>query len=273
VTLLQMLALLEPFDLAAFRPVSVEAAHLFAQAGRLAFADRALYLADSDFVPVPLKALLDPDYLRQRARLITPQHDMGVAAAGQLSPLTQAEDRSPELPSTSHFSIIDRDGNAVSMTSSIETAFGSTLMVDGFLLNNQMTDFSFLPEQNGQPVANRIAGGKRPRSSMTPAMVFDEQGQLQVDPRLAGWRTHHPLRGPEPDRTDRLAARSATHRRSAALPESQRPHRTGGRHRRRHAARTIGSTGPSGRCARPQQWNSSDRTQPGRADWRRRFTP
>ncbi len=179
VTLLQMLALLEPFDLAAFRPVSVEAAHLFVQAGRLAFADRALYLADSDFVPVPLKALLDPDYLRQRARLINPQHDMGVAAAGQLSLLTQAEDRSPELPSTSHFSIIDRDGNAVSMTSSIETAFGSTLMVDGFLLNNQMTDFSFLPEQNGQPVANRIAGGKRPRSSMTPAMVFDEQGELR----------------------------------------------------------------------------------------------
>ncbi len=179
VTLLQMLALLEPFDLAALKPLSAESVQLFSQAGRLAFADRALYLADSDFVSVPVKALLDPDYLRQRAQLMQRGRDMGLAPAGKLVVATQGKDSSPELPSTSHFSIVDGNGNALSMTSSIETAFGSTVMVEGFLLNNQLTDFSFLPEQDGQPVANRITGGKRPRSSMAPTMVFDAQGELK----------------------------------------------------------------------------------------------
>ena len=176
VTLLQILGLLEGFELA---PLSKPAdfSHLFTQASRLAYADRARYLADSDFVDVPVEGLLSDDYLGQRARLIQPQTDMGEAVAGTPEPLERADDQSPELPSTSHFVVRDRDGNLVSMTTSIEMAFGSTLMAGGFLLNNQLTDFSFVPEQEGRPVANRVQPGKRPRSSMAPVIVFDTEGE------------------------------------------------------------------------------------------------
>ncbi|WP_286240497.1 gamma-glutamyltransferase [Neptuniibacter halophilus] len=180
VTVLQILKLLEGFDLSQPDPLSPRFNHLFTQASRLAFADRGRYLADPDFVDVPVAGLLDPTYLQQRAALIHAQQDSGQAQPGvpENSELSRADDQSPELPSTSHFVVVDQWGNAVSVTSSIEMAFGSTLMAGGFLLNNQLTDFSFVPEQDGRAIANRVEAGKRPRSSMAPFMVFDEQGRL-----------------------------------------------------------------------------------------------
>ncbi|MBS99204.1 MAG: gamma-glutamyltransferase [Oceanospirillaceae bacterium] len=175
-TLLQILGIMENF--APQSPQSTDFAHLFTQASRLAYADRAQYLADPDFVQVPVKALLDKEYLQHRAALIDPNKDMGKAAAGEPVSLSRSDDRSPELPSTSHFVIVDQAGNAVSITSSIEHAFGSTLMVGGFLLNNQLTDFSFQSERDGQPIANRVEPGKRPRSSMAPVMIFDAENRL-----------------------------------------------------------------------------------------------
>ncbi|WP_306714557.1 gamma-glutamyltransferase [Burkholderia dolosa] len=155
------------------------AAHLFSEAGRLAYADRARYVADPDFVPLPggsWASLVDKSYLAQRARLIG-ERSMGVAQAGtpQGAALALADDRSPELPSTSDIAIVDRYGHALSMTTSVEDAFGSRLMVRGFMLNNQLTDFSFVPSENGRPVANRVQPGKRPRSSMSPELVFDKK--------------------------------------------------------------------------------------------------
>lgn len=151
-------------------------AHLFAEASRLAFADRNRYIGDPDFVQVPTAGLINAGYLRKRSTLIKPALNMSAAPAG-LPPGSQAlgyvSASSLELPSTSHFSIVDNYGNIVSMTSSIETAFGSRIMVAGFLLNNQLTDFSFLPENEHGPVANRVEGGKRPRSSMSPTIVFE----------------------------------------------------------------------------------------------------
>ncbi|KHK61338.1 gamma-glutamyltransferase [Pseudomonas frederiksbergensis] len=157
-----------------------EAVHLIAEAERLAYADRALYVADSDFVPVPVKGLVDRGYLASRASLIGPR-SMGVAKPG-IPPGIQmafAPDRSPLRISTSQVVAVDDQGGAVSMTTTVESAFGSHLMVQGFMLNNQMTDFSFIPEENGQKVANRVEPGKRPRSSMAPTLIFDRQnGEL-----------------------------------------------------------------------------------------------
>ena len=157
-----------------------EAVHLVAEAGRLAFADRALYVADADFVPVPVAGLVAPDYLAQRAALIG-ERSLGVAKPGQPAGIqvAYAPDRSPLRISTSQVVAVDDQGGAVSMTTTVEAAFGSHVMVQGFLLNNQMTDFSFIPEENGQPVANRVQPGKRPRSAMAPTLVFDRQsGEL-----------------------------------------------------------------------------------------------
>ncbi|MDZ8089509.1 MAG: gamma-glutamyltransferase [Nostoc sp. DedQUE12b] len=180
-TVLQILGILQQFNLAALKPASLEAVHLFSEAGRLAYADRNLYIADTDFVPVPVKELINPNYLKLRAARINPERSIGQAQAG--NPLLQqasrwGKDQSKDLPSTSHVSIVDAAGNAISMTTSIEDAFGSRLMVRGFLLNNQLTDFSFLPTSEGKPVANRIEAKKRPRSSMAPMMVFDRNGKL-----------------------------------------------------------------------------------------------
>ncbi|MDF2180003.1 gamma-glutamyltransferase [Aliiglaciecola sp. CAU 1673] len=181
VATLQIMKMLEAYDLQNMQPNSVQAVHLFTQASKLAFADREYYVADSDFNDLPIMALLDKDYLKSRAALISPERDMGLAHPGEpYEQLTTAEDVAYEIPNTSHFSIIDKQGNAVSMTTSIEMAFGSALMVDGFMLNNQITDFSFVPEVNGKPVLNRIEPGKRPRSSMTPTMVFDKDGKLYL---------------------------------------------------------------------------------------------
>ncbi len=180
VTTLQILGMLERFDLASLKPGSVQAVHLISEASRLAYADRALYLADPDFVRVPVRALLSKTYLGKRARLISAVRTMGKATAGNPRGVDPAwgAGEALELPSTSHLSVIDRDGNAVSMTTTIESVFGSRLMTRGFMLNNQMTDFSFRPAVKGRPVANRIAPGKRPRSSMSPTLVFDRGGKL-----------------------------------------------------------------------------------------------
>ena len=164
---------------AGFEPTP-EAVHLLAEAGRLAFADRALYVADADFTPVPVAGLVAPSYLAQRATLIG-ERSMGVAKPGQPAGIqvAYAPDRSPLRISTSQVVAVDDQGGAVSMTTTVEAAFGSHVMVQGFLLNNQMTDFSFIPEENGQPVANRVQPGKRPRSAMAPTLVFDRNtGEL-----------------------------------------------------------------------------------------------
>lgn len=179
-TVLQILKLLEGTNFDKHKPESLQGRHLFTQASRLAYADRGRYLADSDFVDVPTHALLAPHYLSNRANLINKTQDAGTIKPGQPVGLTTswADDQSPELPSTSHFVVVDKWGNAVSMTTSIEMAFGSTLMVGGFLLNNQLTDFSFTPMKKGKLIANRVQPGKRPRSSMSPFMIFDADGQL-----------------------------------------------------------------------------------------------
>lgn len=177
----QMLGMLEAKGIEKARPVrqadgsfapSPEAVHLFSEAGRLAFADRGLYVADADFVPVPA-GLTAPTYVKERAAQIG-EKSMGRATAGDPGRIktSRAPDQSPELPSTSHISVVDAAGNAVSMTTSIEDQFGSRQMVRGFLLNNQLTDFSFVSQENGKPVANRVEPGKRPRSSMAPTLVF-----------------------------------------------------------------------------------------------------
>ncbi len=181
ITTLQILGLLQGFDLAAVKPESAEAVHLIAEASRLAFADRNTYIADPDFIPVPAAGMLDPGYLELRAEDISTGRSMGPAAPG-MPGFTGARLLSPDAAekglSTTHLSVVDGDGNAVSMTSSIENAFGSRLMVRGFLLNNQLTDFSFEPSRNGVPVANAAAARKRPRSSMAPTLVFGPDGKV-----------------------------------------------------------------------------------------------
>jgi gamma-glutamyltranspeptidase/glutathione hydrolase len=181
----QLLGILSHTDIAAAVPrdgsPTVEAIHLFSEAGRLVFADRARYVADTDFVPLPGKtfnALVDPAYLAVRAKLIKPR-SMGVATFGVPPAPTVAAglDTSPEFHSTSHMSIVDAEGQAISMTSSIEDQFGSRQMVDGFLLNNELTDFSFDSRDGEGLIANRVQGGKRPRSAMSPTLVFDKSSR------------------------------------------------------------------------------------------------
>ena len=189
VAVAQMLGIFAVRNIAVVPPVAVEnrlepqpdAVHLFSEAGRLAFADRGQYLGDPDFVPVNVAGLIDPAYLRQRAQLIG-DRSMGTAKPG-VPPGTNAAfapDQSPPKVATSHISVVDSFGNALSMTTTIEDVFGSRVMVRGFLLNNELTDFSFAPQgADGLPVANRVQPGKRPRSSMAPTLVFDRaSGQL-----------------------------------------------------------------------------------------------
>ena len=184
----QIMGMLSGRNMAALAPVDgeldVQGVHLFAEAGRLAFADRERYVADTDFVPLPgdnVDALIDKKYLASRAALIG-ERSMGEASAG--APLgirlARGRDRSPEFHSTSQISIVDADGHAVSMTTSIENSFGSRLMVDGFLLNNTMTDFSFVGIDADGPVANRVEPGKRPRSAMSPTLVLERRSKKLV---------------------------------------------------------------------------------------------
>ena len=181
ITVQQILGILQTRDLAAMKANSFEAVHLIAEASRLAFADRDRYIADPDFQEVPVNRLIDPGYLAGRAKLIRADQSMGKAEPGQVSS-GAARLGSPVEGlkgfSTSHLSIVDGDGNAVALTSSIENAFGSRLMVRGFLLNNQLTDFAFVPVAHSRAVANRAGPGKRPRSSMSPTLVVDGAGKL-----------------------------------------------------------------------------------------------
>ena len=180
---LQMLGMLSRFDLAAIRPGSAQAAHLLSEAGRLAFADRNRYVGDDRFVDVPIKGLLDPGYLRSRSMLIDPAKSISIAEAGTPAGVKTAFADVPEaeLAGTSHISVVDGDGNAVSMTTTIEAIFGSFQMVRGFLLNNELTDFSFTPVEHGRLAANAAAPGKRPRSSMAPFVVLDDRsGSLDM---------------------------------------------------------------------------------------------
>jgi len=180
--ILQALGILEHFDLGALGPGSVDAVHFIAEASRLAFADRQRYLGDPAYVDIPLPGLIDPDYLAARAALIDPGRAMPVAPPGIPGVTPRIDDPPPveeeEDFGTTHFSIVDAAGNAVALTSSIEAPFGARLMVDGYLLNNQLTDFTFRPTRDGEPVANAVAPGKRPRSSMSPTFVFDAEGEL-----------------------------------------------------------------------------------------------
>nr|WP_280490137.1 gamma-glutamyltransferase family protein [Nocardia farcinica] len=183
-TVAATLGILENFDLAALGPQEVdrdggtpraEAVHLIAEAERLAYADRNKYVADPDFVPLPgnsAQSLIDRNYLKQRAGLIDPQRSMGTAQPGDLGPVPVGVGPQPPEHGTSHISVVDLYGNAAAMTTTVESAFGSFHMVDGFVLNNQLTDFAADPvAPDGAPVANRLEPGKRPRSSMAPTLV------------------------------------------------------------------------------------------------------
>jgi len=174
----QILGLVEAYDLKAYGAGDPESWRIIGDATRLAFADRGLYMADSDYVKMP-KGLLNRSYLWDRSQdLISDDALTDDDVFPGKPPFDQAFNLSPdnsiELPSTSHFSIVDAAGNVVSMTTTIENGFGSRLMVDGFLLNNELTDFSFVPEVDGKPVANAIEPGKRPRSSMSPTIVMKD---------------------------------------------------------------------------------------------------
>jgi gamma-glutamyltranspeptidase/glutathione hydrolase len=180
----QILGMLEPYDIAAMGPDSAEAWRLIGDASRLAFADRGRYMADSDFVPVPTAGLLNPAYLAERATLLQGDDSLPEVSAGTPPwdhAMLLADDRSIELPSTSQISIVDAAGNALSMTTTIENGFGSRVMAPGgFLLNNELTDFSFATQDDGVPIANRVEPGKRPRSSMAPTIVLRDGAPILV---------------------------------------------------------------------------------------------
>lgn len=173
----QILAITEQFDLKAWGAKDAKSWQVIADASRLAFADRGMFMADEDFVPMPTQGLLDPEYLKQRAKLIKPGQALDSVSSGN-PPWSYAQrqslDESIELPSTSHFNIVDKQGNIVSITTTIENAFGSRLMTNGFLLNNELTDFSFRTHKDGKPIANRLEPGKRPRSSMAPTIIMQD---------------------------------------------------------------------------------------------------
>jgi gamma-glutamyltranspeptidase/glutathione hydrolase len=185
VTMLQTLGILENIGNGKVDPAKTDGAFLLLEAERLALADRASYLADPDFAvpgnPTP-EMLLEPSYLAQRAALIDTDHAIAHPTPGFPDPSHRGLTPQPGQPEhgTTDIAIIDDDGNAVSMTTTIEDAFGARIMVHGFLLNNELTDFSFMPEQNGRAIANQVQPGKRPRSSMTPSIVFAPDGQLEI---------------------------------------------------------------------------------------------
>lgn len=187
-TVLATLIQLEDFDLGRLGPDSPVAWHLIAESERLAYADRDLFLADPDFVKVPVVALLDPAYLKRRGALISADRTMATVSAGLPAPKLSAGRHYVEH-GTSHFVVVDRQGDVVSWTSTIESAFGSGIMVGGFYLNNELTDFSFAPEKDGAIVANRVEGGKRPRSSMAPTIVYGPDGKLLFVVGAAGGAT------------------------------------------------------------------------------------
>ena len=185
ITIGATLKLIEPFPQVqgAKARLTPPAMHIIAEAEKLAFADRNRYIADPDYIAVP-SGLTDDGYLAERRRLIDPAKAMAKPEPGLPPGLAKkafGKDATHEVPGTTHVSIIDDEGNAVSMTASIESAFGSHLWAAGFLLNNELTDFSFVPvDANGNAIANAVAGGKRPRSSMAPTIVLDRQGNPEI---------------------------------------------------------------------------------------------
>jgi gamma-glutamyltranspeptidase/glutathione hydrolase len=182
IAILQILGMLERFNETQLKPNSLSEVHLSAEASRLAYADRAKYLGDPEVVNVPIAGLIDRNYLRDRSKLIDEKRDMGTATAGT-PPMKRADyapQRTPQLPGTSHLSIVDDNGQVVSMTTTIEFAFGSEMMAAGFMLNNELTDFSFEAERDGKPVANAPGPGKRPMSAMAPTIVFKPDGKFWI---------------------------------------------------------------------------------------------
>lgn len=189
-TVFAILKQLERFDLARLGPASPQSWHLVAESMRLAFADRNLYVADPAFVPVPTAGLMDPGYLSRRSALIAPDRALARVEAG-LPPgaSKMAEGMTPEVISTSHFVAVDRWGEVASLTSTIESIFGSGLMVNGYYLNNELTDFSLVPTVDNHWVANRVEAGKRPRSSMAPTIVYGPDGRVRLAVGAAGGPT------------------------------------------------------------------------------------
>ena len=177
IAILQMLGLLEPFDLRKDTPNDLRALHLIAEAGRLAFADRARYVADPAFTSVPTRQLVSPAYIVERRKLISEDRSMSGHEPVEPGYVEHG---------TSHMTIVDRAGNAVAFTTTIEAPFGAHMMVGGFILNNELTDFSPVAERGGKPVANRIEPGKRPRSSMAPTFVLDQDRRLVLSVGSAG---------------------------------------------------------------------------------------
>lgn len=178
IAVLSILGTLESFDMKALGN-SLDGWHAFAEASFMAYADRDKYVADDDFVTVPIKEMLDPDYLKSRAALISMETAQTDVKAGNPVDFVRGKDATPDNPGTSHFTIVDKDGLTVSVTTTVEGPFGSGRMVNGFMLNNQLTDFSHKPvDADGNPIANAIEPGKRPRSSMAPMIAFGTDGQL-----------------------------------------------------------------------------------------------
>ncbi|WP_066477299.1 MULTISPECIES: gamma-glutamyltransferase [unclassified Sphingomonas] len=178
ITILQMLGMIERFDLNRLGPKSPVAWHVLGEAMQLAYADREMYLGDRDFVDVPIAGLIDPGYLGKRSKLIAERRALNDYQPGTppgARPRTLAVQA--ETPGTTHFVAVDRDGNIASMTSTVEGPFGSQLIANGLVLNNELTDFTYVPERDGAPVANRVEGGKRPLSSMSPTIVYDRAGK------------------------------------------------------------------------------------------------
>jgi gamma-glutamyltranspeptidase / glutathione hydrolase len=189
-TVLMILKQLERFDLKGMGRDSATAWHLFAESSRLAYADRNLYIGDPDYVRVPVAGLLDPAYLASRSALISPTTTMASIAAGTppgAPPRVRAEPA--ETPGTTSLSVADGAGNVVAVTTTIEGVFGSGLTVNGIVLNNELTDFDTVPVREGYLVANRVEGGKRPRSSMAPTIVYDADGRVRLAIGAAGGPT------------------------------------------------------------------------------------
>ena len=186
ITLISMLGILQNFPLSQID--EIDYLHYLSEAGRLAYADRDMYIADPDFINIPIDSLINPQYTKERSHLISIKKSMAKAKPGDFNqlPVQLGSDSNSELPATSHISIVDKNGQAVSMTISVASAFGSRIMTNGFFLNNEMTDFSFMAKENQQLIANRIEPTKRPRSSMSPTFVFDEQQQLVMALGSAG---------------------------------------------------------------------------------------
>ena len=190
-TVFETLKQLERFNLTKLGSNSPVAWHLIAESMRLAYADRELYLGDPAYVSVPTSGLMDPAYLAKRSALISPNRSMPSVAAGQPRGAPKVVCRAAPVPEhgTSHFVAVDSQGNVASQTSTIEDIFGSGLMVNGYYFNNELTDFNIVPDKNGCPTANRVAGGKRPRSSMSPTIVWSPDGHVRLAVGAAGGPT------------------------------------------------------------------------------------